>query len=324
MSRLALALAALSLAATACASSGGDAEFPKVVTLGAGEIFASINNQALARGDNRVSIGLTDRNDEKVLDAAMHLKFYDLNGDKPRLRSETDATFVPVELSYIDEQSRDNKETGAGSGGVYIAHATFDEAGDWGVLIAVTRGGKSLKPFPFRFTVLDRTTEPAVGDAAPASRQITLANVRDVSEIDSSYPPRPQMHDLTVADALAAGRPLVVAFATPAFCTSRTCAPVMDSVMDPLYARYHDRASFIHIEPYDLAPLRQSNIQEPVRATREWGLQTEPWVFVVDRSGKIAAKFEGVTSETEVEAALTPLLVTRGAPVPASGGTAAP
>ena len=112
------------------------------------------------------------------------------------------------------------------------------------------------------------------------------------------------MHTTTIADALASGKPLIVAFATPAFCTSRVCAPVMDTVMDPLSAAYGDRATFIHVEPYDLAPLRQSNIMQPVRATTEWRLQSEPWIFVVGRDGRIAAKFEGITSQAEVEGAL--------------------
>jgi hypothetical protein len=99
-------------------------------------------------------------------------------------------------------------------------------------------------------------------------------------------------------------RPLVVAFATPAYCRSRTCAPVMDTIMDPLYERYQDRATFIHIEPYELRDLRAGFVQNPVPATREWGVQTEPWVFVVGSDGRIVAKFEGPAALDEVESAL--------------------
>ena len=35
----------------------------------------------------------------------------------------------------------------------------------------------------------------------------------------------------------------------------------------------------------------------------EWGLVSEPWVFVVDGSGTITAKFEGGVSADELEAA---------------------
>ncbi|MDP9237917.1 MAG: hypothetical protein M3P30_11080 [Chloroflexota bacterium] len=142
--------------------------------------------------------------------------------------------------------------------------------------------------------MLDHSSEPGIGDPAPPSVQQTLANVSDIEQIDSSYPPRPQMHQMTVADAVASSRPTVIAFATPAFCRSRTCAPVMDTVMDPLYAKYAAHANFIHIEPYDLAKLRAANIEDEIPATRDWKLQSEPWVFVIDRQGKVAAKFEGI------------------------------
>jgi hypothetical protein len=297
--------AAFALAASACTSSSADdASFPKVISLGKGEIFPSILNQSLAVGPNRVSIGLTDRDDNRVLDATVHLRFYNLNDGKSVFSSEADARLIPVDLSYVDEQSPAKETSPAGSNGVYVAMVGFDAPGDWGVKISITRGGRTLDPVPYKFNVRDHSSEPGIGDAAPPSVQQTLANVSDIEQIDSSYPPRPQMHQMTVADAIASGRPSVIAFATPAFCRSRTCAPVMDTVMDPLYAKYNAQANFIHTEPYDLAQLRAANVQQDIPAIRDWQLQSEPWVFVIDRHGKVAAKFEGIMAEDEVELAL--------------------
>ena len=100
----------------------------------------------------------------------------------------------------------------------------------------------------------------------------------------------------------------MVAFTTPAFCQSRTCGPVMDTVMDPLYERYNGQAIFIHIEPYKLPELREGIDLIPVEAMQEWGLQTEPWVFVIDRQGKIVGKFEGIMGLEEVESVLRRVL----------------
>jgi len=296
-------VAATLVSACGGSNASGGVEFPTVVTLGKGDFFPSILNYSLGVGPNRVSISLTDRSDHKVLDAAIHVQFYDLNGDKPVMKSEGDARFIPIELSYIDEQAG-NASTPAGRDGAYVVNADFDEAGKWGMAVTVTRNGKTEKPIPFRFDVVDHTPEPAIGDPAPLSRQATLADVSDISAIDSSYPPRPSMHNMTVADALATHEPIVLAFATPAFCETRICAPVMATVMDPLSAKYAGRVIFIHIEPYVLKDLRSSNNQVPVPATREWGIQDEPWVFVIDRSGHVAAKFEGITAFDEVDAAV--------------------
>lgn len=309
---LAIVLVALAMTGLLIGACGGESDtpdFPKVISLGKGELFPSINNGTLGVGDNRISMSILDRNDNHVLDAELHVRYYNLNGAKPKFRSEGDARFIGTQLSYVDEQSGGEK-TPAGTDGVYVTLANFDQPGDWGAEITITRAEKTLKPIPFRFNVQEHSVEPALGDAAFASVQPTLATVPDITEIDSSSPPRPAMHDMTIADALKTGKPLVIAFATPAFCTSRTCGPVMDDVMDPLAQRYGGKAIFIHVEPYVPRDLREANIQNPVPATREWKLQSEPWIFVVNQQGKIAGKFEGIIAQDEVESVLAGLLDT--------------
>jgi hypothetical protein len=287
-----------------CGSGGDDEEFPRVVTLGQGEVFPAIVNDSLVVGENRLVMSLTNADDQLIRDAAVTLRFFDLGGDAEE-KFSTDARFIPVTRSYIDEQAPQPEPTDAGESGVYVADVAFDRPGEWGVKAAVTvAGGDELEEAPFRFNVLEKSSEPGIGDAVPASVQATLESVGAVEEIDSSYPPRPHMHDITIADGLKLDRPLVVAFATPAYCRTRLCAPVMDTVMDPLYERYRDSATFIHVEPYVLRDLRAGFVQNPVPATREWGIQSEPWVFVVGSDGRVVAKYQGVMALDEVESAL--------------------
>ena len=57
---------------------------------------------------------------------------------------------------------------------------------------------------------------------------------------------------------------------------------------------------FIHVEVFtDNDPNRGYN-----RWMREWGLATEPWVFLVGADGRVKAKFEGSVSERELVAAV--------------------
>src|SRR3546814_4517134 len=72
------------------------------------------------------------------------------------------------------------------------------------------------------------------------------------SDVCSSYledgsGPDPELHQLTVADAVATGRLTMVVVSTPVFCVSRFCGPITDSVQE-LAAPYGDRANFVHIE----------------------------------------------------------------------------
>jgi len=309
MKRRGIALCALiiglacSTLVVACRGGGDSASFPTVVSLGGNqEVFPSIRNSTLAVGANRVEFGLTDKDNAPVMDAKVHVRFYDLNDKNPRFVSESDARFVPVQLSYDDAGSM--SKTPAGEDAVYATSTRFERPGQWGVQVAVQIGNRKLKQLPYTFTVLDHTPEPEIGEAAPTTRQPTVQQVPNMEDIDSSYPPRPQMHEISVADALETHKPLVIAFATPAFCETRTCGPVMDTVMDPLYANYKDEAIFIHIEPYVLTELRDTNLRDLVPAMREWNLQGEPWLFVIDREGRIAAKYEGIVSKAEAESAL--------------------
>jgi hypothetical protein len=110
------------------------------------------------------------------------------------------------------------------------------------------------------------------------------------------------LHEISLDDALAAGRPTVVNFGTPLLCTSQICGPVVDEQMvvaDKLGAK----ASFVHVEIY---PSR--NTGKPVRALTEYGFSTEPWLLVVDRDGVIRARYEGPVTAGQIEDALRPLL----------------
>ena len=92
----------------------------------------------------------------------------------------------------------------------------------------------------------------------------------------------------------------MIVFATPAFCTTGACTPVMDLVRG-MAPDYPD-VDWVHVEVY--TNLDDPDHLEVVSAVEEWGLRTEPWVFVVDSAGFIAARFEGVVSAEEIAAVL--------------------
>ncbi len=100
------------------------------------------------------------------------------------------------------------------------------------------------------------------------------------------------------ADALGK-KPVVLLFATPALCQSRTCGPVVD-IAEQVRAENGKGVTFIQQEIF------QDN--DPGKPYRQqvlaWRLPTEPWAFVIDRRGRIAARFEGVFSVGELARAV--------------------
>jgi hypothetical protein len=75
--------------------------------------------------------------------------------------------------------------------------------------------------------------------------------------------------------------------------------------MRKLYPKYKDKAEFIHVEFYK-NPGSPNRI--PVEAVGQWNLRSEPWFFVIDAKGNIAAKFEGPTSLQELDDAMAPVV----------------
>jgi hypothetical protein len=300
-------LAALALIAAACSGGGdGGAGASEPVT----EVTAVVASSELAVGENRFVVGLIDQDTEAIIGAEVAFRFFKLDGDQQTPKGEAEATALTVDKSYTHTHDDGTVEKhSAGETGVYVAHPTFDEAGSWGVEVTATIEGKTFDPVGATFTVLQEGTSVAVGAPAPQSETLTLDDVADVAEIDTSDPPIPEMHTLSIAEAVTSGNPSVIVFATPAFCLSRICGPTKE-IVDELFEEYKDEVGFVHVEPYDLEKARAGEGLFPIPAAAEWGLQSEPWVFLVDRDGIVAAKFEGVVTLDELKAVLEPLLAT--------------
>jgi hypothetical protein len=89
---------------------------------------------------------------------------------------------------------------------------------------------------------------------------------------------------------------VVLLFATPLLCQSRVCGPVVD-VAEQVKSEYGDEVEFIHMEVFE-----DNSIEKGVRPQlTQFGLQTEPWLFVIDREGRVSAAIEGAFGVSELE-----------------------
>ena len=194
--------------------------------------------------------------------------------------------------------------------GVYTTQLSFDRPGDWGIGVAATTDGGPERTASVRVRVAPQSATPAIGSPAPPSASKTLTAAADIAAITTDPAPDPSLYALTIADALALPKPLLVAFSTPAFCRTATCGPQL-SVVKSLKADYQDKATFIHIEIYDNPlDLRGGDLSAARLSptVSEWSLPSEPWTFVIDSRGIIRAKFEAFATRQELESALTDAL----------------
>jgi hypothetical protein len=217
-------------------------------------------------------------------------------------KNETGRALGPFPARWFElsayEQTRD-KSPRSPLTGFYGAQVELPEPGNWMVAAgldldgtrAIGRGG-----VPVAAEVPAAVGSKAKPLATPVAT--SAAGRRKICTRDPACP----LHEISLDDALRAGRPTVVNFGTPLLCTSQICGPVVDEQM-VVADKLGDKASFIHIEIY---PDRKAD--KPVRALTAYGFRTEPWLLVVDRDGTIRARFEGPVTAAQIEAALRPLL----------------
>lgn len=182
---------------------------------------------------------------------------------------------------------------------IYVARLHLPEPGTYW-LLAEPEGGKPVQALG-NVVVSDGDREPGLGDQAPHSETPTLASAGgDLSKLTTRTPPDVSLLRYSVAGSLRAKVPFVVVFSTPKYCASRTCGPTVD-VVEEVARRFEGKdIRFIHVEVYeDNDPAKGLN-----RWMKEWGLETEPWTYLVGRDGRIVERFEGTVSVRELEEAV--------------------
>jgi hypothetical protein len=241
-------------------------------------VNAQVVGSDFAVGPNRFTFYLT--NDQKPLVAAKPIVyFFSLHGFNASPAGHGPATF----------------ETVASGSSLYVTHTTFNAAGKWGAEIDVTAGGKK-RSLQVIFDVAKRSATPTVGAPAPRSHNPTLGQ-EPVSRLDSGRPPD-DMHRVSIAAAISHHRPLVALFASAAYCGAFRCGDEI-SVLQQLERRYHSTVDFAHIDVF-----RNARPPHLSATAAQWHVPSQPWVFVVDRHGTVAAKFEGPASASEIGAAI--------------------
>jgi hypothetical protein len=183
---------------------------------------------------------------------------------------------------------------------VYGADVPLKKDGDYSVLSATLGSDGKLLGAPGSIKVLKKSSDPIpqVGQKAPKVHTDTLETAKgDVSKIDTRSPPS-DMHAKDFADVVGK-QPVALLFSTPQLCQSRVCGPVTDIALQ-MEAKYGKRMTFIHQEVYV-----DNDVQKGLRPPlQQFHLQTEPWLFVVNKQGTITARLEGSIGVREFENAV--------------------
>jgi hypothetical protein len=281
-------------------------------TEGPSELVVSPAAEAFSTGENRYPFGVFERDRTQVPGAEVALYFAKVPTPKQAAKAKPGApveggpTVKKAEAKALDQpavgpfpaaveslqtqpafraQTTADDEDAATV--VYATDVDFPSKGEWQVAAVVKYEGKTTGALLPSAEVGEFPKIPRVGKRAPLIHTPTPGDVGgDLAKITTRIPPDTQ-NEVDYADVLGKN-PIVLLFATPQFCQSRVCGPVVD-VAEQVKQIYGDKATFIHMEIYnDNDPSK--GVRPQVRA---FHLPSEPWLFVIDRKGVINDVVEG-------------------------------
>ena len=296
-------------AGASCSADGAPASIPgwEAGPKPNAEIIPILASSELTVRDHRMLFTVVGAGNKQIAapELAVTADFYRLERDPAQ-----PAFSPPVSFLWAEEGKR----------GLYRTDAPFDCAGEWGAEIRVpAAAGAPARTARLRFTVREASMTPELGSAAPAADTPTATTAEEIKRISSDPSPDPAFYRRSLKEALGTKKPVLLSFSTPLFCQTALCGPTLE-VIKSAAAPFKDRVELVHVEPYKLAfeggqlqpvlgrlPGEPEDAQPhllPVEAVDKWRLPNEPYTFVIDAQGRVAAKFEGVVGRDELEKAL--------------------
>ena len=283
-----------SLAILALLAACGGSPVPVSPTAANTQFQAVIVPSELVLGPNRFAVGLIDPGKGPIKDAQVHLRYFDLsNPSAPALESEAETEQV---------------KTPDGLTSAYTHERDFKRAGNWGVEVTATLVSGTRQSSRIQFSVLASSPTKKIGDPAPNLETPIAVDVsNDLTKLTSAAKPNPAFYKTSLAHALKNGKPTVFLLATPAFCQTRFCGPAYD-VVSALQQKQPDAFNWIQVEVYTDLPHPDLGHPQYAPAMRAFGVNTEPWIFLIDKSGTIVYRVEGFVTQAEIEQKLKMLV----------------
>ena len=205
---------------------------------------------------------------------------------------------APADPMTVQPQFRSKENAGPGGiQAIYAANVPVPKAGTYFVL-ALTKGPSGMIGATGEIAAAPSSEIPGVGDRPPDIATDTKASVNgDVKLLTTRTPPE-NMASASFNQVLGQ-KPVALLFSTPQLCISRVCGPVTDIAVQVQH-RFGDKVTFIHQEVYvDNTPSKGLRPQ-----LKAFHLRTEPWLFILNRQGKIVARLEGAFGINEVTQAV--------------------
>jgi hypothetical protein len=312
-----IALAALAVVLASCGGGGGSSsagvttpakvpsvkQFPQVRGRTMRELVQGVQAgpqlapsvAVLRPGTERFGFGLFDRSRKQITDAP-GVVYIARSLDAPaRGPYVAHSESMQVKGRYLSKTVATDPDAART---LYVADVRFPKSGRY-VVLGLFRLDNRLVGAGTSVRVVSHSKVPDVGQRPPLIHTPTKASVGgDLSKIDTRNP-HDDMHDVDFAAAYGK-RPIVLLFATPALCQSRVCGPVVDIAEQVKHTMPPNDVAWIHMEIYNDNQLTKGYRPQ----LRAFHLSSEPWLFTINRQGRVAAVLEGAYSAAELTKAV--------------------
>lgn len=175
----------------------------------------------------------------------------------------------------------------------------FDEPGEYSASLP---DRPEVAAVPFLVADPTEVLLPQVGDTLAPTPTPTVDDDQGVTPICTRALPCP-FHEVSFADVAANGRPTVLLIATPGFCQTDICGPVVDLLIDAAADR--DDLDVIHAEVYvDPSEFASGGFPDLTPIVQATNLPFEPALFVLDGRGVVQARVDTTFDRSELADAL--------------------
>ncbi|HUG83496.1 MAG TPA: hypothetical protein VMM13_02980 [Euzebya sp.] len=267
------------------------------------DLFVQAASFELLLGTGRwLAFGVTDLQNSPLdpeAEVTVHLR---------RIATAPDET-AEVIAGPLEAQHSPAADTGQG---VYYLQTDLEEPG---IIDIVVQSGGSFGTAAVQ--IVDpsesRVVNPADGSpVVPGAMAISAPTptVEDDMGVFAICTQDPQcgMHEMSLDDALASGRPVAVVFATPQFCQTVVCGPSVANLDTLRETGEWGDTIFVHSEIFAEEPSGTDVSDTPlVPAVQAWGLPTEPWLFTIGPDGVIIDRLDGPMPQPILSALLSQL-----------------
>lgn len=173
---------------------------------------------------------------------------------------------------------------GLGDRGIYSMQPEIPSPGIHDVRVTVPGVGEGTAAFQAR-SPDDAQAPGAPGRQFPTLETPTTGAPGPFETLCTQDPPC-SMHETSLDEAMAQG-PVVFTLATPAFCQTAVCGPVVSVVEQVRDDVARDDVTFVHLEVFTDAG------ESYAPQVDELQLPSEPWTWVLDADGAVTTRFDG-------------------------------